>query len=591
MKHFYLKCLFFGIFSLIGVNTFAYDCQVDGIFYNLDTTAKTASVTYRYSTYSSYSGAVTIPSTITYSGTTYSVTSIGFRAFYGCNDLTSVVISSSVTSIGQSAFLGCSGLTSVVIPSSVTSIGAEAFRGCSGLTSIVVESGNSVYDSRNNCNAIIHTTTNTLIAGCNNTMIPSSVTRIENYAFSGCNGLTSIEIPSGVTSIGVSAFSGCSGLTSIEIPSGVTSIGVSTFSGCSGLTSIVIPSGVTSIGNEAFRGCSGLISIAIPSSVTSIGDDAFSGTAWYNNQPDGVVYAGKIAYVYKGTMPANTSVTIKEGTLIIRNGIFSNCSSLNSVVVPSSVTSIEEAAFFGCSSLTSVIIGNSVTSIGFSAFYNCPRLTTIYSLNPIPPYCSGISTFSCESGVRDKYDIYTYATLHVPMGSEELYSSAYEWRYFNKIKEDMESNGNVYYANLTVKQGAIGYTRQAVKADTRHTIYIGSLGENKVNTVTFNGVDVTDEVVNGYYTTPEIKGESVLSISFETNASVKSMSLNELKVMGYNGEIQIKNIDEPSDVFVYSVDGKLVGNVPSAYGSASIQVASEELYVVKVSSRVFKVAL
>ena len=147
------------------------------------------------------------------------------------------------------------------------------------------------------------------------------------------------------------------------------------------------------------------------------------------------------------------------------------------------------------------------------------------------------------------------------------------------------------YANLTVKQGATGYTRQAVKSDTRHTIYIGSLGENKVNTVIFNGVDVTDELVNGYYTTPEIKGESVLSISYETNLSVKSMSLNELKVMGYNGEIQIKNIDEPSDVFVYTVDGKLVGSLPSAYGSASIQVASEELYVVKVGSRVFKVAL
>lgn len=236
-------------------------------------------------------------------------------------------------------------------------------------------------------------------------------------------------------------------------------------------------------------------------------------------------------------------------------------------------------------------IPNSVTSIYNNAFADCYRLTTIYCLNPIPPR-NGVSTFACSTDyVRDKFDVYTYATLHVPMGSGELYGSAFEWRYFNKIKEDMEADGRVYYANLTVQQGTTGFTRQAIKASEKYTIYIGSLGQNKVNAVTFNGVDVTDQVANGYYTTPEIKGESVLSVSYETTTSARSIALENVKVTGYNGEISISHIAEPSDVSVYSVDGKLVGNIPSAFGSATLQVPSGQLYVVKVGDRSYKVAL
>ena len=134
---------------------------------------------------------------------------------YGMSSLTSVTIPNSVTTIGGSAFYGCTGLTSVNIPNSVTEIDYYAFKGCTGLTSIVVDNGNSKYDSRNNCNAIIETSTNTLISGCNNTIIPNSVTEIENYAFMDCTGLTSVTIPNSVTTIGGYAFYGCSGLNKI----------------------------------------------------------------------------------------------------------------------------------------------------------------------------------------------------------------------------------------------------------------------------------------------------------------------------------------------------------------------------------------
>ena len=151
----------------------------------------------------------------------------------GCKN---TIIPEGVTSIGGSAFSGCSGLTSISIPEGVTSIGGGAFSECSGLTTIKVDSNNKKYDSRNNCNAIIDKETNTLIAGCKNTIIPEGVTSIGNYAFSRCSDLTSISIPEGVTSIGDCAFFNCSGLTSISIPEGVTSIGEDAFSLCDNLT-------------------------------------------------------------------------------------------------------------------------------------------------------------------------------------------------------------------------------------------------------------------------------------------------------------------------------------------------------------------
>ena len=160
-----------------------------------------------------------------------SVTSIGYSVFYGCKGLTSVTIPNSVTSIGKYAFQYCSGLTSVTIPNSVTSIGYGAFGGCSSLESVLVEPSNTIYDSRDNCNAIIETASNTLIAGCKNTDILYGVTSIGNYAFYGCSGLTSVTIPNSVTSIGSNAFSYCSGLTSVTIGSGVTSIGNRAFNG------------------------------------------------------------------------------------------------------------------------------------------------------------------------------------------------------------------------------------------------------------------------------------------------------------------------------------------------------------------------
>ena len=248
----------------------AYDCKVDRIYYDLNNDDKTASVTYMglypSDNKDAYVGNIIIPESITYSGTTYSVTSIGEYAFFNCRGLTSVTIPNSVSYIGKYAFASCSGLTSVTIPNSVSYIGEAAFGGCSGLTSVTVDKNNGTYDSRDNCNAIIETSTNKLIVGCKNTTIPNSVTSIGDRAFEGCSGLTSVTIGNSVTSIGKYAFTDCSGLTSVTIGNSVTSIGDYAFTDCSGLTSVTIGNSVTSIGYDAFRGCSGLtklVSLAV----------------------------------------------------------------------------------------------------------------------------------------------------------------------------------------------------------------------------------------------------------------------------------------------------------------------------------------
>ena len=402
--------------------------------------------------YGAFSGctgltSVTIPN---------SVTSVGYSAFSGCTGLISVTIPNSVASIGESAFYKCSGLTSVAIPNHVEIICPSTFQDCSSLTSITIpKSVSSIgYDAFRGCSSLTSVHITDLKAWCEtyngslmldyhlylngveikDLVIPEGVTSIHN--FYNCSSLTSLTIPNSVTSISGDAFSGCSGLASIKVESGnprydsrndcnaiietssntlivgckntiipnsVTSIGFPAFYGCSSLTSVTIPNSVTSIGGDAFRNCSGLTSITIPNSVTNIGDYAFLGTAWYDNQPDGLVYAGKVAYKYKGNMPSNTHITIKDGTL-----------------------GIVGEAFLYYSGLTSVTIPNSLTSIGSSAFFGCTGLTTITS-EIEKPFEINSNTFSD--------DTYTNVELIVPKGTKALYQATEGWNKFTRVTE------------------------------------------------------------------------------------------------------------------------------------------------------------
>ena len=270
----------------------------------------------------------------------------------------------------------------VLIENGVTRIGTHAFLGCTGLTDVT---------------------------------IPDSVTLIGSHTFSGCSSLKNVTLGNGVANIGNNAFSGCIDLTSITIPGSVTHIGDWAFSRCSSLTSIMIPDSVTYIGSCALFNCSGLTSITIPDSVTCIGRYAFAGTAWDFNQPDGVIYAGKVAYEYRGTMPGNTALVLQDGTKGIADGAFYNCTGLASAAIPDSVTYIGEDAFSGCPGLTSVTIPDGVSYIGKNAFSGCTGLTSVTIPDSVT-YIGNHALGYCRDHL-DNYQKITGLTIRGKQGS------------------------------------------------------------------------------------------------------------------------------------------------------------------------------
>ena len=465
---------------LLPATATAYDFEVDGIYYDIN--GNEATVTYMTTDYKSYSGDVTIPSAVTYDGMTYSVTAIGCRGFYNCFDLTSVIIPNSVTSIGDEAFWacykltsinlpnsvthigvdafcdccsltsisipssvttisdgafqGCNGLQHIVIPNSVTSIGVSVFFGCSGLTSLIVDSGNPNYDSRDDCNAIIETSSNKLIAGCQNTVIPNSVCTIDQFAFGGCSELTSVIIPNSVTSIGDYAFEVCRGLKSVTIPNSVISIGDGAFALCKSLTSVSIPNSVISIGDGAFSECNNLSSIIVD-----------SGNPIYDSRND----CNAIIETATNTLIAGCMNTIIPNSIItIGKAAFCYRIGLTSVDIPSSVITISYVAFYGCEGLTSVTIPKSVTTIANSAFRECGDLTDVYCyiVNPSAIFMGNDVFYLASSD-------YSGRTLHVPYGTAKDYRADERWySYFGSIVEmdhllgDVNGDGEVNIADI-----------------------------------------------------------------------------------------------------------------------------------------------
>ncbi len=372
--------------------------------------------------------SVTIPDTVKI---------IDAFAFYECTALSSVTIQGSVESIGSFAFSGCTSLKevtfkeglktlwgsafeataieSVYIPASVTAIYGNPFDSCSNLTSIIVDANNTYYDSRENCNAIIETSSNTLVSGCRNTIIPysvstigsaafmgqpiqkidipASINRIQGEAFAECSELTEIGFPRFMEKIERNAFRDCISLERVDLPYSTNKFWGSMFVGCYNLTEItyagyntfyysknavvdykykyqtssnqtdmillsgckntVIGKDIVEIGEEAFEDCKLLNNIDIPQSVTKIGYNAFAGCELLEE----LVIPAKVEHIGRGAFSSCKSLTemvIPENVTVVEDELFKDCESLSVVTLPKTITNIDKDAFSGCSSLTDV---------------------------------------------------------------------------------------------------------------------------------------------------------------------------------------------------------------------------------------------
>lgn len=358
------------------------------------------------------STSITIPSTVTYNGITYSVVSIGEFAFSNGSALTSIIIPNSVktigehafsflsqlssvklgtgiTTIGDAAFCYCTSLTSITIPSSVTRIEEAAFRNCSSLSSISIPSSVTYigeyafddtkwYDKQPNgliyINKVLYTDKGRTANG--HIVVKDGTVCISPSAFSLSPFLSSITLPNSLKIIGKEAFDRCNMLTSITFGNGLTTIEDRAFYGCQKLTSITLPNSLTHIGNEAFDFCTKLSSIKFGQNITYIGENALS-TPWYDNQPDGLIYIGKVLYQYKGDMPNNTSLSIKNGTVTICPKAFVAIDELISITLPNTLKTIGKQAFYLCKNLSSVSLGTGLTTLEEGAFSHCLHLTSL----------------------------------------------------------------------------------------------------------------------------------------------------------------------------------------------------------------------
>ncbi len=457
-----------------------------------------------------------------------SVTSIGEGAFVYCSSLTSIQIPNSVTSIGEWALGYCSSLTSIEIGNSVTSIGNNAFAYCESLTNIVVDYDNAVYESRNGCNAIIETSSNTLIAGCKNTIIPNGVTSIGDRAFNGCSSLTSIQIPNSVTSIGDWAFAYCSGLSSIEIPNSVTSIGDRAFYGCSSLTKITcLATNPPTIKSYTFSNYSA--ELYVPAGCKS----AYQSAIYWNN------------FNIKEIVTLSTSIALNQTTATLKA---TETITLIATILPENAT--DKSVEWSSSDETVAVVDENgvVTAISIgeavitATTADGSNLSASCKVTVAPTLAVSIELDQTEASVEEKSDLQLIATI-LP---EHTTNKEVAWSSSDKWVASVDNYGLV-------------------------TMY--SAGEVIITAATTDGTNLSATCrINVYSGIDGVNGDDIIVATVGDNIVVKNAKLGSV-------------------VNVYASNGALIASKEATDGSVIVEAPVKGVYVVKVGKQTVKVII
>lgn len=555
-----------------------HDFEVDGIFYKKSIFNKEeVEVTFKgedSDSYSNeYSGEVNIPSTVTYNDVTYRVTSIGQKAFRECTELISVNIEANITTIESEAFYRCANLTHINIPSSTISIGATAFFGCSSLESVI---------------------------------IPEDLNEIGNSAFSDCSSLVVVNIPdqSKLTKVSFNAFYKTPWYNNLH--DGVVYLGKVLY-GYKGTmpenTTVEVKEGIETIEGAALRDCRGLVDINIPKSVKRIGTNALKGTAWLDNQPDGVVYVGTFLYQYKGTMPENTSVDIRKGTTGIADNAFAGCRNLTSVSLPEGIENIGEYAFYNCEALTAITMPNSIVNIGMHAFWGLTSLKEVTigtGLVELPAYLFSssksiekICIYHTTPPLMDKScfpnAIYQVATLYVPKGCALEYQTATGWSGFCNIAEFEEAVSSY----LTIRQADNGEVGISVDLGRSYSVRIAAAEGWEIHSVTLDGVDVTNQLDENYtFTIPALTSSAVLNVAYEQTLNKIGETYGQyIKVCGHEGVIYVDGTKQGDRIAIYTPNGTTITEIRAEGANTQVIVERGQLYMVQVIDKVVKILM
>ena len=573
---------------------FAFDVQIDNIYYNLNKTEFTATVThdgkYTDDNNSGYTQTeIIIPSTISYNGAEYTVTSIGSSAFYKNTTIESISIPNTVTTIGSTAFYYCNALVSVSMPDSLETMGTNAFYYCSSLKSVTIPEGLTTIKSYTFYNCI----------SLGEITIPSTVTTIENSAFYYCSSLTSITIPENVTKIGNSVFAYCSSIPTFSIHANLTSIGTTAFRYCASLQSIevdennpnyasidgvlynkdittlircpekkqsiTIPSTVTTIDKSAFEQCKELTTISIPENVTTINDYAFAVCSSIGSFtiPSSIQRIAPYAFY---NCVGLKSVYLSDSVNYIGNSAFAYCYSLASITIPNNVRNIERSTFTNCSKLNSIKLGNAVDSIRGSAFKGCSSLRDFNIATRIPPVVDS-TAFVDIAGIMQ---------LSVPCGTITDYKNTKVWKNFNNYKE------NVYSLTVVPNDESMGYVLIMQKPSCEDPTV--ELQANAFQNTDYKFKEWSDGTKENPYIF-ELTSDTTITAIFEyAPTPVENVNNSQVKVYTTDNTIYIEGLT--NDYQILSTSGQLIYT-----GKQTSISLPKGIYILNIDNQTIKITL